>query len=60
MQKYTAALNYLLGSAEHKFFLEDMTIVFWAMNPNPIYEELIMAMLFGKRKNPDVGMAEGC
>lgn len=59
MQKYTAALNYLLGSAEHKFFLEDMTIVFWAMNPNPIYEELIMAMLFGKRKNPDVGTAEG-
>lgn len=58
MQKYTAALNYLLGSAEHKFFLEDITIVFWAMNPNPIYEDLVMAMLFGKRENLDAGTTE--
>ena len=47
MKKYTEALNYLLSSEKHKIMLDDMTLVFWAMNTGEKQENLIMEMLFG-------------
>ena len=47
MKKYTETLNYLLSSEKHKIMLDDMTIVFWAMNTSEKQENLVMAMLFG-------------
>ena len=45
MQKYTEALNYLLETKSHKMLMDDMTIVFWAMNPDETCENMLMAML---------------
>lgn len=48
MKRYTEALNYLLGNKAHKILLDDITLVFWAMNANEMYEDVIMAMLCGE------------
>ncbi len=48
MKKYTEALNYLLGSNKHKVILDDMTIIFWAMNPEENHETLFMEILLGR------------
>ncbi len=53
MEKYTEALNYLLGSGRHKILLDDMTIVFWAMDAGEACEDLLMAMLCGKSDKMD-------
>ena len=49
MRKYTEAFNYLLSSSsgKHKATLDDMTIVFWAMDKTENCENLVSAMLFG-------------
>ncbi|MCI6886942.1 MAG: type I-C CRISPR-associated protein Cas8c/Csd1 [Lachnospiraceae bacterium] len=47
MKKYTEALNYLVGSEKHRVLLDDMTIVFWAMEPSEDNEALFMEMLWG-------------
>lgn len=48
MKKYTEALNYLLGSRKHKIILDDMTILFWAMNREETCEDRFLQMLFGQ------------
>lgn len=48
MKKYTEALNYLLANPKHKILLDDVTVVFWAMNTSEVYEEMILASLFGQ------------
>lgn len=48
MKKYTESLNYLLRSSKHKILLDDMTIIFWAMDTSETYEDKIMAMLCGQ------------
>ena len=48
MRKYTETLNYLLGSSKHKVLLDDLTVVFWAMNKEEVYEDLFMSMLLGQ------------
>ena len=48
MKKYTEALNFLLNSQKHKTMLQDMTIVYWAMNPKENCEDLFTAMLYGQ------------
>ncbi|MCD7774432.1 MAG: type I-C CRISPR-associated protein Cas8c/Csd1 [Clostridiales bacterium] len=48
MKKYTEALNYLLDGRKHKTTLDDMTIVFWAMDPNEKCEDLFMQMFLGQ------------
>lgn len=48
MKKYTEALNYLLDSNKHKVLLDDLTVVFWAMNKEEVYEDLFMSMLLGQ------------
>ncbi len=47
MKKYTEAFNYLLASRRHKILLDDVTVVFWAMDGGEECEDLIMAMLYG-------------
>lgn len=48
MKKYTEALNFLLGSSKHKILLDDMTIVFWAMDTSETCEDTLLAMLCGQ------------
>lgn len=48
MKKYTEALNFLLGSSKHKILLDDMTIVFWAMDTSEACEDTLLAMLCGQ------------
>ena len=48
MKKYTGALNYLLSSPRHKALIDDMTVVFWAMNASENSEDILNAMLFGE------------
>lgn len=48
MKKYTEALNFLLGSSDHRRLLDDITVVFWAMDPSEKYEDMMLAMLYGQ------------
>ena len=48
MKKYTEALNYLLASQKYKHMLEDMTMVFWAMDTEDTCEDLFSQLLFGE------------
>lgn len=52
MKHYTEALNYLIGDPDHHEYIEDLTVVFWAMKKNDSAEtELLMSMLgFGSDK----------
>lgn len=45
MRQYTEALNYLLGSRQHRFILDELTVVFWAMNSGGACESLFQRML---------------
>ncbi len=38
MKRYTEALNFLIKDSWHHEYLEDLTVVFWAMNKNDIAE----------------------
>ncbi len=58
MQKYTEALNYLLETKSHKMLMDDMTIVFWAMNPDETCENMLMAMLCGQSEQMDAEQTE--
>lgn len=58
MKKYTEALNYLLGSSRHKIMLDDMTVVFWAMDPSEDSEAMFMAMLWGQSEKMDADATE--
>lgn len=53
MKKYTEAFNYLLKDNVHKLLLDDLTIVFWAMNPKEEYENKFMALLMGEANGMD-------
>ena len=41
MRKYTEALNYLLSDSRHKMMVDEMTVVFWAMDPSEKCEDLL-------------------
>lgn len=47
MKKYTEALNLLLSSKKHKALLDEITVVYWAMNLNDNNEDLLASLLFG-------------
>ncbi len=47
MERYTEALNFLLRSGRHKIVLDDITVVFWAMDAGETCENTLMAMLCG-------------
>lgn len=56
MKKYTEALNYLLSSDRHKTLVDDVTVIFWAMDSSEKSEMLFQDMLFGG--NQDTLQAE--
>ena len=58
MKKYTEALNFLLSSDKHKVLLDDMTIVFWAMNEKENCEDLFMRMLSGQQEEMNADQTE--
>ncbi len=48
MKRYTQAMNSLLKDGNHRIYLDDMTIVFWAMAENDKSEtDLLLSMLGG-------------
>lgn len=47
MKKYTEALNYLLSNEKHRIVLDDITILFWAMDSSETYEDVVNSMLWG-------------
>ncbi len=56
MMCYTKALNYLLDDStqkKHKIALDDVTVVFWAMNMKGTCEDSFMAMLYGRSEMMD-------
>ena len=59
MKKYTEALNYLLASSKHRILLDDLTIVFWAMDTSEKYEDAIWAMLCGQSEKMNAKETEG-
>ena len=58
MRKYTEALNYLLGDIRHKMMVDEMTVVFWAMDPSEKCEDLFMAALSGGTERMDAKETE--
>lgn len=58
MKKYTEALNYLLTGTDHKIMLDEMTVVFWAMNTSGVHEDQLMAMLFGQSEKMNAEATE--
>lgn len=58
MKKYTEALNLLLRDDRHKVLIDDITVVFWAMNTNRAYEDIFMAMLYGQSEKMDAAETE--
>ncbi len=58
MEKYTEALNFLTGSAKHKLLLDDVTVIFWAMDAKERCEDTIMAMLCGQSEKMDAEETE--
>ena len=58
MKRYTEVLNYLLGSKKHKMLLDDITIVFWAMNPDENCEDAFLAMLYGQTEQMNAEQTE--
>lgn len=53
MKKYTEALNRLLADKRHKAILDDVTVVFWAMDGKEACEDLLSALLFDSSDRMD-------
>ncbi len=47
MKRYTEALNILLSDKNHRAYLDDMTILFWAASPDDSEETDLFASVFG-------------
>lgn len=47
MKKYTAALNMLLADKKHKALLDDITVVYWALDMNDLYCNVFSDSVFG-------------
>ncbi|MGI6005861.1 MAG: type I-C CRISPR-associated protein Cas8c/Csd1 [Ruminococcus sp.] len=58
MEKYTKALNYLLAGSSHKAVLDDITVVFWALDGTEGYEDILHALLWGGSKLMDARQTE--
>ena len=43
--RYIAAANYLLHNPGHHMFFDDMTVIFWAMSKENIYEDLLSMLM---------------
>lgn len=58
MRKYTEALNYLLSDSRHKMMVDEMTVVFWAMDPSGKCEDLFAAAMNGGTERMDAKETE--
>ncbi len=60
MKRYTEALNILTGDPKHHIYLDDLTVVFWAMSKDDSKEtDTLMSMLgFGDEKSDAAGTDE--
>ncbi|MGN0136302.1 type I-C CRISPR-associated protein Cas8c/Csd1 [Anaerotignum sp.] len=58
MQKYTEALNKLLADKKHRVLLDDVTVVFWAMDGKETCEDLLSALLFDSSEKLDAEKTE--
>lgn len=58
MKKYTEALNYLLNGKRHRALLDDVTVVYWAMSENEVYNDLASLLLFDSREGLDAQQTE--
>lgn len=59
MKRYSETLNYLLGEKQHKELLDDVTVVFWAMNSSGKEESLMSALFFGESEFMSAEQTEG-
>lgn len=59
MKKYAEALNFLLSGNKHRLLLDDVTIVFWAMDTGEVCEDLFTAMLCGQSDKMTAEKTEG-
>ena len=46
-RRYAEALNFLLASKKHRVILDDVTVVFFAMDKGEAYGDLLNTLLFG-------------
>jgi CRISPR-associated protein Csd1 len=49
MKRYTEALNILLSNKDHKMYLDDMTVVFWAMSEDDSRETDLLLRMLGEK-----------
>ncbi len=47
MKRYTETLNILIGDPKHHIYLDDLTIIFWAMSKNDSAETSTFMSMFG-------------
>lgn len=47
MNRYTEALNTLLSDRNHRTYLDDLTVLFWAMSPDDLEETDLFSAVFG-------------
>ena len=61
MQKYTYALNHLLGNSAHKNLMDDITVIFWATggDKNQHCTDYLSAFLFGDSEKMDAEHTDG-
>jgi len=58
MKKYTEALNYLLNSPLHKALVDDITVLFWAMDAGEKCERDFLATIIEKPADMDANAAD--
>lgn len=59
MKRYSETLNYLLSEKKHKALLDDITVIFWAMNSGEKEETLLSALFFGQSEFMSAEQTEG-
>lgn len=59
MRRYTEALNILISDSHHRMYMDDMTVVFWAMSFNDAKEINMFSLMFNPSKDQlDAGETE--
>lgn len=54
MNKYTEALNYLLKDKRHKKIMDEVMVIYWAMDNSEKQEDIFTAFLYGDESGMDV------
>lgn len=59
MERYCEALNYLLASPKNKYYLDGITIIFWATDASDNCDNLLNSILFGSSSIMSAEETEG-